>query len=687
MNKTSILRKLVAILASSLLLAQFSVTSQSASAATKLLSGAGFYYTMSGNKITIMGCTGRTKNDMWQMCPKALVIPTKIGSGVVVAIAEGAFAYIKSESAQIPDSVTSIGKKAFFAGSLQSVSLGKSIRTIGDLAFARNSLKSVSLGNSIAIIAPGAFAINFLTEVTFPASISKIGNGAFDMNRLLSVTFLGDAPAQASKVFNWDPESLGVNDKSRTPVVYALKNKKGWGDTWSEAPVQKLDRSDFLSYTTTAKKVTVTGCKSACPASLVIPNKIAGNPVTSIASQAFKNAGLSYVVLPEAITNVGNSAFSGDGITSVYLLGSAPSIGNDSFGSISESTKIRLAWNAKKWGDIWNDRTFEVDLSPFFTTEDAEGNLTLTTCRTHCDSNLVFPAEIGGKPVRRIGEFDTQGLGSFADTGLLSVEIPNSVTAIGDFSFVGNQLTTVEIPSSVKSIGESAFSSNLITSVKLPDQEMSLKYGVFRGNDISDIKIPSSWKVIPDGFLSNNKLQKVVLPPNLEVIGENAFFDNKLTSVSIPSSVREIKGAAFVANGFTKLPKLPTGLTVFNNWFSANPIKTYVIQRNFTEIGDYAFSSNRLTSFTIPDWVTKIGVGAFQNNKLTTVTIPSSVTNVASSAFQANKLTSVKFEGNAPIPQDKTVFRQNTSLKELSVKAGTTGWGATWSDVAVKVLP
>jgi hypothetical protein len=151
--------------------------------------------------------------------------------------------------------------------------------------------------------------------------------------------------------------------------------------------------------------------------------------------------------------------------------------------------------------------------------------------------------------------------------------------------------------------------------------------------------------------------------------------------------VHEIKDGAFAVNGFTKLPKMPTVLTVFRNWFIANPIKTFVIQRNFTEIGDYAFSSNRLTSFTIPDWVTKIGIGAFQNNKLTTVTIPSSVMNVASSAFQANMLTSVKFKGNAPIPQDNTVFSRNKSLKELSVKAGTNGWGATWSDVAVKVLP
>ena len=557
MNKPSMHSKLVATLAASLLLVQLPAISQPATAAPKVLAGAGFYYTMSGKEITILGCKLRTKDERRQLCPRSLIIPTKIGSGVVVAIAPGAFKYARSEHAQLPDSVTSIGEKAFFSNSLQSVSLGKSIKNIGVLAFARNSLKSVSLGNSVNI-GYGAFFGNFLTDVTFPASISKIGNDAFASNSVASVTFLGDAPAEAKAVFNWDPQSNVGNEKTGTSVIYVLKNAKGWGDNWSKIPVQKLDRIDFLSYTTTAKKVTITGCKSACPANLVIPNKIAGNPVTSIASQAFKNAGLRYVLLPETITNVGTSAFSGDDINSVRLLGSAPSTGFDAFESFSESTKIRTAWNAKNWENIWNGKTFEVELGPFVTTEDAEGNLVVTGCRNHCDSNLVFPSEIGGKPVRRLGAFrdEGSGFGSFFDAGLLSVKIPNSVTTIAFECFMGNYLTSVEIPSSVKSIGESAFAYNLITSVKLPDQDISMKYGVFRVNDISEMKIPSGWTEIPDGFLANNKLQKLVLPPNLEIIGEYAFFDNKLTSVSIPSSVREIRDAAFGKNSLTKLPKL-----------------------------------------------------------------------------------------------------------------------------------
>jgi hypothetical protein len=109
------------------------------------------------------------------------------------------------------------------------------------------------------------------------------------------------------------------------------------------------------------------------------------------------------------------------------------------------------------------------------------------------------------------------------------------------------------------------------------------------------------------------------------------------------------------------------------------------------------------TSITIPDSITTIGIGAFQNNLLKTVTIPSSVTSISSLAFNSNRLTSVKFEGNAPIFRKMTgadcgcrgsslqaqlpVFVRNSSLKELSVKAGTTGWTESWSGLPVKVLP
>ena len=55
-------------------------------------------------------------------------------------------------------------------------------------------------------------------------------------------------------------------------------------------------------------------------------------------------------------------------------------------------------------------------------------------------------------------------------TSLTSVEIPNSVTEIGEYAFSGcTSLTSVEIPNSVTEIGKYAFANcDSLTYVKIP---------------------------------------------------------------------------------------------------------------------------------------------------------------------------------------------------------------------------
>jgi hypothetical protein len=111
-----------------------------------------------------------------------------------------------------------------------------------------------------------------------------------------------------------------------------------------------------------------------------------------------------------------------------------------------------------------------------------------------------------------------------------------------------------------------------------------------------------------------------------------------------------------------------------------------------TSIGEDAFYSNfmtaegdKLTTVTIPNSVTSIGASAFNGNLLTTVSIPNSVTSIGGYAFSENLLTSVTFLGNAPTDGGDG-FSGNiglTSVKRPYAKA--TGWGSTWSGVAVVI--
>ena len=91
-------------------------------------------------------------------------------------------------------------------------------------------------------------------------------------------------------------------------------------------------------------------------------------------------------------------------------------------------------------------------------------------------------------------------------SALTSVEIPNSVTTIGEYAFYGcSSLVSVEIPNSVTTIGEYAF------------------YGC---SSLVSVEIPNSVTTI-DGMAFS--------------------YCSSLTSVEIPNSVTEISDAAFIA--------------------------------------------------------------------------------------------------------------------------------------------
>ena len=98
-------------------------------------------------------------------------------------------------------------------------------------------------------------------------------------------------------------------------------------------------------------------------------------------------------------------------------------------------------------------------------------------------NKVVIPKKIKNEEtyydVTSIGEhaFHNFGLPGFPDySSLTSIEIPDSVTSIGESAFSDcSSLTSIEIPNSVTSIGEWAFSDcSSLTSIEIPDSVTSI---------------------------------------------------------------------------------------------------------------------------------------------------------------------------------------------------------------------
>lgn len=208
---------------------------------------------------------------------------------------------------------------------------------------------------------------------------------------------------------------------------------------------------------------------------------------------------------------------------------------------------------------------------------------------------------------------------------LETVEIPNSVKAIGNNSFSRcRNLHSINIPSSVTSIGNYAFRDcSKLESIDLPDSIVSIgDYAFVRCKLISHIRIPK----------------------NLIKIGKNPFASTYLSNVDCRSSYFKTDGNALYTKDGEEI------ISVFRNWnfynipetvksirdnaFSTSGLKTVVIPKNVKNLGNYVFVNSRIKSIEIPETVNSIGKGLFYYcTKLTSIKLPYSITTIEDYMF------------------------------------------------------
>ena len=147
--------------------------------------------------------------------------------------------------------------------------------------------------------------------------------------------------------------------------------------------------------------------------------------------------------------------------------------------------------------------------------------------------------------------------GAFRYRGLTSIEIPNSVTSIGDYAFSScTGLTSIEIPNSVTSIGSSAFySCSGLTAVHISDVSAwcNIDFASSSANPLGSAK---------NLYLNDELVTELVIPEGVTEIKDYAFENCKgLTSVVIPGSVTRIEYGAFSdCSGLTSVT-IPNSVT------------------------------------------------------------------------------------------------------------------------------
>jgi len=318
-----------------------------------------------------------------------------------------------------------------------------------------------------------------------------------------------------------------------------------------------------------------------------------------------------------------------------------------------------------------------VMIIPFFDVTDVRANVTLPTAQvddTESDG-LVASGSCGDSAT---WEFYSDGKLQITGTGEMSFEsapwidyrkritsvvIGEGITTLGSEGAFGSEeafmecssLTDVEIPDSVTGLGDYTFyNCSSLTSIKIPANGTSIGTSTF-GNcsSLTGIEIPAGVTDISDyAFVGCASLTSIEIPDSVTNIGNYAFSGcSSLTGIKIPAGVTNIgnwgEGNAFAGCSSLESIEVAEGNSKYDSRENCNAIietssnelktgcKNTKIPNGVTRIGDYAFSGcSSLTDIEIPDSVTAIRMQAFYEcTSLTGVYIPKSMTSIDTSAF------------------------------------------------------
>ena len=135
------------------------------------------------------------------------------------------------------------------------------------------------------------------------------------------------------------------------------------------------------------------------------------------------------------------------------------------------------------------------------------------------------------------------------------IDIPEEVTAIGEFAFEGNnRIRSVAVPNSVLEIGTAAFARcKKLRRVVLSDGLTVIETHLFSGCEkLTDLVLPKNLKKIKRlAFYNCQNLLKIDLPDGVSIIGADAFRScSSLESIELPKGLKTIgdRALAFCTN-------------------------------------------------------------------------------------------------------------------------------------------
>lgn len=584
------------------------------------------------------------------------------------------------QTLEIPEGVKKIDNAAFGGNHIKALVLPESVEEIGRSAFMQTesgrALETLTLSSNLKIIERQAFANSKLKYVIMPGKVETLAKTAFT-NGENKVWLYTQNPKQLIETSDFKP--IGANHQvlyeealskgwSMDDFTYEGKTITGWSDKGNKTRKGNLNLVLPTVNPSTGEAITAIGDKAfAIPEgewdqghtgvesingmdTVVIPKT-----VTSIGAQAFQYNNLVKVDFPDVLTSIGENAFNSNKMTEVSLPDSVTQLSGGAF-SANNITSIKLSRGLTKLeSGVFSD------------------NIRLT-----------------------------------------GVEIPDTITEIGDFAFSGDRLETLTIPKSVTKIGRAAFKLHHLTELTIPGNVKEIGDSAFEGTykAITLKKLTLNEGVESIGALAFRMgyLQNVTLPNSLRSLDVTAFKDNtgenesnivtchtsNLEHLKFPASDyhKMVFKVVWTGDCFTYEGTTVTGLSDKGKEYLNYTTELVIPDKNpesqyITAIAARAFMGYGLTKVMLPAKLERIGEEAFAENNLTSVEIPNTIQEIASNAFRDNEQTVELITGSKEVydklSQNQYEGAEVREYKEPLIPENTSGSGTTNPNDAGKV--